>query len=79
MNISKSSALILGAFSLSAPIAQAQNVVNALDLFFSDIKNFKMVGPNESEYLGGELNVFVGDGFFSTLACAANNDHRQPN
>ena len=74
MNISKSSALILGAFSLSAPIAQAQNVVNALDLFFSDIKNFKMVGPNESEYLGGELNVFVGDGFFSTLACAANND-----
>ena len=52
MKISKSTVLLTGAFSLAA---QAQDiferedvsppVVNALDLFFRDIKNFKMVGP----------------------------------
>lgn len=73
MKIFKSSALFAGAFSLAAPFAQAQ-AVNALDLFFRDIKTFKMIGPNESEYLGGELNVFVGDGFFTVLGCSANND-----
>ena len=80
MKIFKSTVLLTGAFSLAA---QAQDiferddvspsVVNALDLFFRDIKNFKMVGPRESEYLGGELNVNVHDGFFTVLGCAANN------
>lgn len=88
MKIFKSTVLLTGAFSLAA---QAQDiferddispsVVNALDLFFRDIKNFKMVGPRESEYLGGELNVNVHDGFFTVLGCAANNDffYVQPN
>ena len=75
MNIFKSSALFAGAFSLAVPLAQAQDpnvVTNALDLNFRDIKNFKMVGPNESEYLGGELNIFVRDGFATFLPCANN-------
>ena len=81
MNISKTTVLLTGAFSL---VAQAQefydpgdlspSVVNNLDLFFRDIKTFKMVGPQESEFLGGELNVNVHDGYFSILGCAFNND-----
>ena len=75
MNIFKSSALFAGAFSLVVPLAQAQDpnvVTNSLDLNFRDIKSFKMVGPNESEYLGGSLDIWVRDGFYTFLGCADN-------
>ena len=68
-------ALFGGAFSLAVPLAQAQEpnvVTNSLDLNFRDIKSFKMVGPNESEYLGGELNIWVRDGFYTFLECVDN-------
>ena len=83
MNIVKSTALLAGAFSLAATLAQAQSFsdqadaffrTNSLDLYFRDTKNFKMTGPYESDYLGGELNIFVGDGVTTLLSCAANGD-----
>jgi hypothetical protein len=71
MNIVKSTALLAGAFSLTATLAQAQ-FLETLDLTFRDTKVFKMVGPNDSEYQGGELFVRVFDGNASVLGCAAN-------
>jgi hypothetical protein len=71
MNIVKSMALLAGAFSLTATLAQAQ-FLETLDLTFRDTKVFKMIGPNDSEYQGGELFVRVFDGNASTLGCAAN-------
>ena len=47
-------ALLAGAFSLTATLAQAQ-FLETLDLTFRDTKVFKMIGPNDSEYQGGEL------------------------
>jgi hypothetical protein len=71
MNIVKSTALLAGAFSLTATLAQAQ-FLETLDLTFRDTKVFKMIGPNDSEYQGGELFVRVFDGNASVLGCAAN-------
>eukprot|EP00095_Tigriopus_kingsejongensis_P010337 snap_masked-scaffold7154_size3354-processed-gene-0.0 protein:Tk10337 transcript:snap_masked-scaffold7154_size3354-processed-gene-0.0-mRNA-1 annotation:"proprotein convertase subtilisin kexin type 4" len=48
-------------------LAQAQ-----LSLVFQDIKNFKMVGPNESEYEGGSWDIGVFDGSVGVLGCIAN-------
>ena len=47
MNIAKSTALLAGAFSLTATLAQAQ-FLETLDLTFRDTKVFKMVGPRKS-------------------------------
>jgi len=71
MNIAKSTALLAGAFSLTATLAQAQ-FLETLDLTFRDTKVFKMVGPRDSEYQGGELFVRVFDGAASILGCASN-------
>jgi len=71
MNIVKSTALLAGAFSLTATLAQAQ-FLETLDLTFRDTKVFKMIGPNDSEYQGGELFVRVFDGNAAILGCAAN-------
>jgi hypothetical protein len=71
MNIVKSTALLAGAFSLTATLAQAQ-FLETLDLTFRDTKVFKMIGPNDSEYQGGELFVRVFDGNASVLGCASN-------
>ena len=71
MNIAKSTALLAGAFSLTATLAQAQ-FLETLDLTFRDTKVFKMVGPRDSEYQGGELFVRVFDGAAGILGCASN-------
>ena len=81
MKILKTTALLTGVFSLAAQAQEeffdpgdiSPGVVSNLDLFFRDIKTFKMVGPRESEFLGGELSVNVHDGYFSILGCLANN------
>jgi hypothetical protein len=72
MKIAKSTALLAGAFSLTATLAQAQ-FLDTLDLTFRDTKTFKMIGPNDSEYQGGEWFVRVFDGNATILGCAANN------
>ena len=66
-------ALLAGAFSLTATLAQAQ-FLSTLDLTFRDTKAFKLIGPSDSEYQGGELFVRVFDGNASVLGCAANFD-----
>ena len=72
MKISKPTALLTSALFHVAPSAEAQ--ISGLDLNFRDVKRFKMVGPYESEYLGGELEVNIQDGFVTLLECVANND-----
>jgi hypothetical protein len=67
MNIARSTAALVGAFSLSASLAHGQAT-----LFFEDVKNFKMTGPNESEYLGGSWNLRLRDGLIFYLPCWAN-------
>lgn len=67
MNIARSTAALVGAFSLSASLAHGQ-----AELFFQDVKNFKMIGPNESEYLGGSWNIRLLDGAIFFLPCWAN-------
>ncbi len=71
MKIAKSTALLAGAFSLTATLAQAQ-FLDTLDLTFRDTKTFKLIGPNDSEYQGGEWFVRVFDGNAIILGCAAN-------
>ena len=81
MKILKTTALLTGVFSLAAQAQEeffdpgdiSPEVVSNLDLFFRDIKTYKMVGPRESEFLGGELSVNVHDGYFSILGCLSNN------
>lgn len=67
MNIAKSTVALVGAFSLSATLVQGQ-----ARLFFEDIKNFKLIGPNESEYEGGSWNIDFLDGTIFFLPCWAN-------
>jgi len=74
MNIAKSTALLAGAYSLTAILAQGQQFLNTLDLTFSDRKEFKMIGPEDSAYQGGSLFVRVFDGNTFILGCAFNND-----
>ncbi len=71
MNIAKSTALLAGAYSLTAILAHGQ-FLNTLDLTFSDRKEFKMIGPEDSAYQGGELFTRVFDGNAFILGCAAN-------
>ncbi len=66
MNIARSTSALLGAFTLSAALAHGQAILS-----FSDMKMFKMVGPEESEYQGGSLNLSLNDGSVSFLPCAA--------
>lgn len=72
MNIAKSTALLAGAFSLTASLVQGQ-FLETLDLTFRDTKEWKMVGPQQSEYQGGTWFVRVFDGNAFILGCAANN------
>lgn len=66
MNTTKSLACLLGVLSLPIETASAQN---RLDLFFQDNKRFQIVGPSQSEYLGGDWTVQVLDGIFLLLPC----------
>ena len=71
MKIAKTTALLAGAFTLTASLAQGQ-FLDTLDLTFRDTKEFKLIGPNDSEYQGGSLFVRVFDGNAFILGCAAN-------
>lgn len=67
MNLAKSTAALMGAFTLSTLVAQGQ-----AQLRFADIKNFQQVGPEDSIYLGGSWNIALNDGSFGVLGCAFN-------
>ncbi len=65
MKIAKTTAAALGLFTLSASVSHGQAI-----LTFTDLKNFRMVGPFESEFEGGALAVNLTDGSFNFLPCA---------
>ncbi|YCM43537.1 hypothetical protein V2O64_19700 [Verrucomicrobiaceae bacterium 227] len=67
MNIATHTAAIFGAFTLSATLVHGQALT-----FLEDIKNFKQVGPNDSEYLGGSFDVTLLDGSYTILPCLYN-------
>ena len=67
MNFLRSTASAIGIFSLSATLAQGQAV-----LTFEDLKNFRVVGPEQSEFEGGSWNLGVIDGAVPVLGCFAN-------
>jgi hypothetical protein len=67
MNIAKKTVAAMGAFTLSATLVHGQG-----RLFFQDVKNFRQISPDQSEYLGGAFNVTMVDGSFTILGCAFN-------
>jgi len=67
MNFLRSTASAIGIFSLSATLVQGQAVLS-----FEDLKNFRIVGPEQSEFEGGSWNLGVIDGIAPVLACFAN-------
>lgn len=64
MTIAKISASILGLYSLSAALLQGQAI-----LTFADIKNFRLTGPESSDYEGGSWDVTLADGTIVLLPC----------
>jgi len=60
MTIAKISASILGLYSLSAALLQGQAI-----LTFADIKNFRLTGPESSDYEGGSWDVTLAERFGS--------------
>jgi len=70
MNFLRSTASAIGVFTLSATFAHGQTA--GARLFFEDIKNFRIVGPEESEFEGGSWDLVVLDGIIPLLGCFAN-------
>jgi len=66
MKIATHTAAVLGAFTLSAAFVHGQ-----ARTFLEDIKTFRQIGPNDSEYLGGSFDVTLIDGLAIILPCGA--------
>ena len=69
MNLAKSTAALVGAFSLSASLAQGQGL-DITFLSFSDIKNYKQIGPEDFNFEGGSWDILVRDGVYFVSPCA---------
>jgi hypothetical protein len=67
MNIARSSAAVIGAYTLTAALAQGQAILS-----FQDIKNFRQVGPEDTVFEGGAWNLSLRDGVVFVLPCAGN-------
>lgn len=67
MNFLRSTASAIGVFTLSATFSHGQT---GAELTFTDSRNFRFVGPEESEFEGGSWDLAVVDGLAPVLPCA---------
>jgi len=72
MNLAKSTAALVGALSLSASLVQGQETNLLTYLAFSDVKNYKQVGPDDFEFEGGGWFIEVLDGAAFFVGCSGN-------